>query len=53
MTAYWIGEHAINDFTKFEEYLRKVVPEIFALAANTPFWVGCGAVLEPMGARAT
>ena len=28
MAAYWIGEHAILDPAKFEEYLRKVVPMI-------------------------
>jgi uncharacterized protein (DUF1330 family) len=25
MVAYWIGEHAIVDHTKFEEYLHKAV----------------------------
>jgi uncharacterized protein (DUF1330 family) len=28
MVAYWIGEHAITDPTKFEQYLHKVVPMI-------------------------
>ena len=28
MAAYWIGEHAITDAAKFDEYLRQVVPMI-------------------------
>jgi uncharacterized protein (DUF1330 family) len=28
MPAYWIGEHAITDPMKFDEYLRKAVPMI-------------------------
>ncbi|MGH6789333.1 MAG: DUF1330 domain-containing protein [Pseudolabrys sp.] len=28
MAAYWIGEHAITDAAKFDDYLRQVVPMI-------------------------
>ena len=28
MVAYWIGEHSITDSSKFNEYLRKVLPII-------------------------
>jgi uncharacterized protein (DUF1330 family) len=28
MPAYWIGEHAITDPRRFEEYLHKAVPMI-------------------------
>ena len=28
MAAYWIGQHAISNATRFEEYLRQVIPMI-------------------------
>ena len=28
MAAYWIGQHAITDAARFDEYLRQVIPMI-------------------------
>jgi uncharacterized protein (DUF1330 family) len=46
MTAYWIGEHAITDSTKFEEYLRKVVPMIERFGGRYLTRVGAHEVLD-------
>ena len=46
MTAYWIGEHAIKDSTKFEEYLRKAVPMIEHFGGRYLTRVGAHEVLE-------
>ena len=46
MTAYWIGEHAIADPTKFEEYLRKVVPMIERFGGRYLTRVGAHEVLD-------
>jgi uncharacterized protein (DUF1330 family) len=46
MAAYWIGEHAITDPTKFEEYLRKVEPMIERLGGRYLTRVGAHKVLD-------
>ena len=46
MAAYWIGEHAITDPTKFEEYLRKVVPMIERSGGRYLTRVGAHEVLD-------
>ncbi len=46
MAAYWIGEHAITDPAKFEEYLRKVVPMIERFGGRYLTRVGAHEVLE-------
>jgi uncharacterized protein (DUF1330 family) len=46
MVAYWIGEHAILDPAKFEEYLRKVVPMIERMGGRYLTRVGTHEVLE-------
>ena len=46
MTAYWIGEHAIADPTKFKEYLRKVVPMIERFGGRYLTRVGAHEVLD-------
>ena len=46
MVAYWIGEHAIMDATKFEEYLRKVIPIIERFGGRYLTRVGAHEVLD-------
>jgi len=46
MAAYWIGEHAITDTTKFEEYLRKAVPMIERFGGRYLTCAGGHEVLE-------
>jgi len=46
MDAYWIGEHAITDPTKFEEYLRKVEPMIGRFGGRYLTRVGAHEVLD-------
>ena len=46
MAAYWIGEHAITDTTKFEEYLRKAVPMIERFGGRYLTRVGSHEILE-------
>jgi uncharacterized protein (DUF1330 family) len=46
MAAYWIGEHAIADSTKFEEYLSKVAPMIERFGGRYLTRVGAHEVLD-------
>ena len=46
MAAYWIGEHAITDSTKFEEYLREAIPMIERFGGRYLTSVGTHEVLE-------
>ena len=34
MAAYWIGQHAITDVARFDEYLRQVIPMIERLGGR-------------------
>ena len=46
MTAYWIGEHAIIDPSKFEEYLRNALPMIERFGGRYLTRVGAHEVLD-------
>ena len=46
MVAYWIGEHAIVDPTKFEEYLRKIIPIIERFGGRYLTRLGAHEVLD-------
>jgi uncharacterized protein (DUF1330 family) len=46
MAAYWIGEHAVTDPAKFEEYLRKAVPIIERFGGRYLTRIGAHEVLD-------
>ena len=46
MTAYWIGEHAISDPARFEDYLRKAVPLIARFGGRYLTRAGTHVVLD-------
>jgi uncharacterized protein (DUF1330 family) len=46
MAAYWIGEHAITDPAKFEEYLRQAIPIIERFGGRYLTRVGAHEVLD-------
>jgi uncharacterized protein (DUF1330 family) len=46
MPAYWIGEHAITDPQRFEEYLHKAVPMIERFGGRYLTRVGAHEVLD-------
>jgi uncharacterized protein (DUF1330 family) len=46
MAAYWIGEHAITDAAKFEDYLRQAIPIIERFGGRYLTRVGAHEVLD-------
>ena len=46
MTAYWIGEHAISDPARFEDYLRKADPLIARFGGRYLTRAGTHVVLD-------
>ena len=46
MAAYWIGEHAITDPVKFDNYLRKAIPIIERFGGRYLTRVGAHEVLD-------
>jgi uncharacterized protein (DUF1330 family) len=46
MAAYWIGEHAITDPAKFEDYLRRAIPIIERFGGRYLTRVGSHEVLD-------
>jgi uncharacterized protein (DUF1330 family) len=46
MTAYFIGEHAITDAAKYEDYLREVAPMIKRCGGRYLTRVGTHRILE-------
>jgi len=46
MVAYWIGEHAITDPAKFDNYLRQAIPIIERFGGRYLTRVGAHEVLD-------
>ena len=46
MAAYWIGEHAITDPAKFDNYLRQAIPIIERFGGRYLTRVGAHEVLD-------
>jgi uncharacterized protein (DUF1330 family) len=46
MAAYWIGQHAVTDTARFDEYLRQVIPMIERHGGRYLTRAGAHAVLE-------
>jgi uncharacterized protein (DUF1330 family) len=46
MAAYWIGEHAITDAAKFDNYLRQAIPIIERFGGRYLTRVGAHEVLD-------
>lgn len=46
MAAYWIGEHAITDPAKFDDYLRRAIPIIARFGGRYLTRVGAHEVLD-------
>jgi uncharacterized protein (DUF1330 family) len=46
MPAYWIGEHAVTDAAKFDDYLRQAIPLIERFGGRYLTRVGTHEVLD-------